>query len=76
MQAPASAAAKMAELEHIGAICDGRHDDHDDHDRARSQAVKAVGEVDGVAHAHEQDVHEEEVEPRDGDATAPTGMTW
>ena len=51
-------------IEHVGAICDGRHDDHDDHDRACSQAVKAVGEVDGVAHAHEQDVHEQDIEPR------------
>ena len=57
-------------VEHVGAICDGRHDDHDDHDRARCQTVKAVGEVHGVAHAHEQDVHEQEVEPRDGDAVA------
>ena len=37
-------------------------------EKARRQAVQAVGEVDGVAHAHEQDVHEQEVEPRDGDA--------
>ena len=57
-------------FQQIGTVRDGRHHDHHDHDRARRQTVQAVGEVHGVAHAHQQDVHEQQVQPGDGDAVA------
>ena len=52
-------------FEQIGAVRDGGHDDHDDHDGTRCETVQTVGEIHRVAHAHEQDVHEYDIEPRD-----------
>ena len=57
-------------LQQVGAVRDGGHDYHHDHHGASRQAVQAVGEVHGVAHAHQQDVREYQVEPRDGNAVA------
>ena len=65
---------RQAHRPRVGAVGNRCHDNHDDHDRASGQTVKAVGQVHSIAHAHEQDVHEDKIEPRDGEVANLRGQ--
>ena len=58
-------ATKDRSIEHVEAVGNHGHNNEHDHNRSRCQAVEAVGEVNGVAHARQQNGNKNDIEPWD-----------